>query len=436
MQQVGTYFYAEFVLMMTDDSHNTHGTTQEWRLYLTEKGSDARIVLADGKTFEERGFCVRFEKTEDDQPVFNVRLLSEDPFCTEFSVNNRLLYEGDTCSLVQGSQVVMLGHHYDVSIRRDDISVSVNPMRRLYWETAFSLHPGRRSRQEDALGFAHRETSGGREALWLVADGVTHAEAGDYASRFAVDLVLWQFFNSSGSVEQRLRSAINTAGQRLVHWGKTLTEYRRAQQPGTPEVRAGTTLAAVVLDQRPRGATGLVRNDWHIALVGDSVVYLRQPQRQGDLRLFQAREHFEGSHLKIALGKESLTETNIKYLRMDAHSADLLLLATDGVSDAISFQEMQPILDGHAPDVPQDWQHLPAFMVNLAVQHPAGGDNAAAVLVRTGHLEPENAPQPHSSDPQVCIGLTQSYPELPAPEQLYGPQEKKTGRLGRWRKRL
>jgi protein phosphatase len=183
----------------------------------------------------------------------------------------------------------------------------------------------------------NEDSSLARPPLFVVADGMGGAQAGEVASRIAVDVFEHQL-PESGSPEERLAGGVEEANRQIYH--RSRTEHERAGM--------GTTLTAAYLD------------DAHVAIahVGDSRAYLfrdgtltRLTQdhslvdellRRGKLTEEQAAEHPQRSIITRALGPEP--EVEVDRFTYSARADDIVLLCSDGLTSMISEQRITDIL--------------------------------------------------------------------------------------------
>ncbi|MEV7972217.1 protein phosphatase 2C domain-containing protein [Cellulomonas sp. NPDC089187] len=216
--------------------------------------------------------------------------------------------------------------------------------------------------------------------VFLVADGMGGHEAGDVASRLAVE----EFAQTAGltTVEPAdLQGCFQRAAARI----RSTFERREG----------GTTVAGVGLAEQDGAAHWLVFN------VGDSRVYRWSDQDRelgqlsvdhsvvqelidaGQLTRSAAEQHPERHVLTRALGTG--TDPDPDYWLVPAHPGDRLLLCSDGLTNELTAEQIATVLaDGADPN------ETAAALVRLAVQ--AGGhDNTTAVVV-DAHAGPENAP--------------------------------------------
>src|SRR6201991_5091019 len=176
-----------------------------------------------------------------------------------------------------------------------------------------------------------------RAPLFVVADGMGGAQAGEVASEMAVDS-----FTSGlpdGSPADGLRGIIEQAN-RAIH-DRSRTEAKTAGM--------GTTVTAAYVGER----------EVTVAHVGDSRAYLL---RDGDLiRLTrdhspvgelvargkmteeQAETHPQRSVITRALGPEPDVEVDVQVYQ--ARAGDLFMLCSDGLTSMVPEARVRPILD-------------------------------------------------------------------------------------------
>jgi protein phosphatase len=212
-----------------------------------------------------------------------------------------------------------------------------------------------------------------RAPVFVVADGMGGAQAGEVASQIAID-AFRQGLPDSGSPEERLASRAREANQRIHEISRA--EHERAGM--------GTTLTAVYLND----------SNLAIAHVGDSRAYLfrdgslkRLTQdhslvdelvRQGKLTEAQAAEHPQRSIITRALGPEPTVDVDTWTYPVQA--GDVLLLCSDGLTSMISEERVAEIL-ASSPTIEQAAQRL------IDEANEAGGrDNITVVLSRLEEL--------------------------------------------------
>lgn len=240
-----------------------------------------------------------------------------------------------------------------------------------------------RERNEDYVDYSVPDDEADRRskgALFLVADGMGGHQAGDVASREAVQQVRQSYYGDTAhKPAESLVAAFRTANQVL---------YNLAQSDPA-KAGMGTTLVAAIV--REKQARMLIAN------VGDSRAYLHRRNRfnqvtadhswveaqvrAGLLTRAQAERHPQRNLITRALGIRPEVEVDLFEVKLRA--GDQILLCTDGVSGELSDQEMAHIVGTHEP---------PAAAAELVAQanERGGSDNASALVVqlqtRTGTL--------------------------------------------------
>jgi serine/threonine protein phosphatase PrpC len=197
-------------------------------------------------------------------------------------------------------------------------------------ETIERTDTGRQRRGNEDSSFA-------RPPVFVVADGMGGAQAGEVASQIAVE-AFEQGLPDSGRPEERLESRVQEANKRIYDLSRA--KHERAGM--------GTTLTAVYLDDA----------EIAIAHVGDSRAYMyrngslqRLTQdhslvgelvRRGKLTEEQAEEHPQRSIITRALGPEPTVEVDT--WTYPAQAGDVLLLCSDGLTSMIAEERITEIL--------------------------------------------------------------------------------------------
>ncbi len=221
-----------------------------------------------------------------------------------------------------------------------------------------------------------------RAPVFVVADGMGGAQAGEVASQIAVE-AFEQGLPEDGSPEERLAGRAREANKRIYDLSQAQSE----------RAGMGTTLTAAYLD----------RDDLAIAHVGDSRAYLfrdgtlaRLTQdhslvdelvRRGKLTEEQAAEHPQRSIITRALGPEPQVEVDTWTYPL--REGDVVLLCSDGLTSMVSEELVATVLARSAS--------LEAAAQGLIDEaNGAGGrDNITVVLFRLEEVGSEpGADQP------------------------------------------
>jgi protein phosphatase len=213
-----------------------------------------------------------------------------------------------------------------------------------------------------------------RAPLFVVADGMGGAQAGEVASKIAVE-AFQNGLEDSSRPEQALASLARVANSRIHE-----LSHSHAEQAGM-----GTTLTAVYVGER----------DVSIAHVGDSRAYrLRDGEllrltedhslvdellRQGRLTPEEAIEHPQRSVITRALGPEGAVEVDTRSYA--ARDGDVYLLCSDGLTTMVPEDRLTEVLLAHA-------QLRDAGEALIATANEAGGrDNITVLLLRLEELD-------------------------------------------------
>jgi serine/threonine protein phosphatase PrpC len=229
-------------------------------------------------------------------------------------------------------------------------------------ETIQRTDTGRQRRGNEDSSLAH-------PPVFVVADGMGGAQAGEVASQIAVEAFA-QGLPDDGTPEERLAVRVQEANRRIYEVSRA--EHERAGM--------GTTLTAALLD------------DGHVAIahVGDSRAYLFRDGalqrltkdhslvgelvRQGKLTEEQAEEHPQRSIITRALGPEPTVDVDTWTYAVRAD--DVLLLCSDGLTSMVSEELIAEIL-GTTDPLDHKADQL------IAEANAAGGrDNITVVLCR------------------------------------------------------
>jgi PPM family protein phosphatase len=215
--------------------------------------------------------------------------------------------------------------------------------------------------------------------LFVVADGMGGARAGEVASRIAVEFFK-QGLGDTAKPEVALSALAVEANSRIHE-----LSHSNADQAGM-----GTTLTAVYVGEQ----------EVAIAHVGDSRAYCFRDKellrltddhslvdelvRQGRLTPEEAVEHPQRSVITRALGPEVAVEIDTRSFR--ARSGDVYLLCSDGLTTMVPEQELAAVLDAH-PRLSDAGEAL------IAAANEAGGrDNITVLLLRLEAVDATASP--------------------------------------------
>lgn len=254
---------------------------------------------------------------------------------------------------------------------------------RCHTAAAARSHVGRvRKANEDAYGVFPEL------GFFVVADGLGGHQAGEIASRMAVDtlhdvLATTDDDDLTPVTDPRGRTSIS--GRRLVIAVEEANRRIREASRDPGRAGMGSTVAALLFDDR----YGVVA----ICHVGDSRVFRRRQHdveqltedhtvvqqwvREGRMAPADAQTSPHRHMITQALGTQDLVRPALRLERPEP--GDVYVLTSDGVHDLVSPDEIARVLDETRDDLDQACVQL----VDLANQR-GGRDNSTAVVVRYG----------------------------------------------------
>ena len=229
---------------------------------------------------------------------------------------------------------------------------------------------GRKREINQDYVFATDETIGNLPNLLVVADGMGGHRAGDFASRFTVEVLAEEVQNSKEThPEQILGNAIQTANERLM---EEAAKDSRLEGMGT------TLVAATILD-----------HVLYFANVGDSRLYLINKEirqlskdhsmveemvRLGGLTEEEATHHPDKNIITRAMGVKDKVEPDFFEYRLKG--GDTILMCSDGLTNMVDDDEIFQIVKS-ARDIVEAVETL----IQRANEN-GGSDNIGIVLAQ------------------------------------------------------
>ncbi len=205
--------------------------------------------------------------------------------------------------------------------------------------------------------------------LFVVADGMGGHKAGEFASRFTVEVVKEALADSSEETpEAMIIRAITSANRKLL---ETAKQDSRMEGMGT------TLVVATVIE-----------HTLYLANVGDSRLYLLNDEikqvtkdhslvqemvRLGGIKQEEAKNHPDKNIITRAIGAKEDVEVDFYEYRLK--QGDMILMCTDGLSNMVEDEEMLHIVKG-SRDVVEAVEGL----IERANQN-GGKDNIGIVIV-------------------------------------------------------
>ncbi len=250
------------------------------------------------------------------------------------------------------------------------------------WAFAGASDVGRaRAHNEDAILVDEQRK------LVVLADGMGGYQAGEVASQLAVDVVREESADLTlsdtdlGRVDpesgiavamRQLRSAIEKANNRICSVARGKEELNGM---GTTIVAArfydGRVGIAHVGDSR----CYRLRDAKLVQLTRDHS-YVQDQLEKGFITEEAARSSPQKNLITRALGIDAIAEADVQEFR--THTADIYLLCSDGLSDLVSDEQIQAMLNEARPANEQTARLIAAANAN------GGRDNISAIIVKVG----------------------------------------------------
>lgn len=246
-----------------------------------------------------------------------------------------------------------------------------------------------------------------RAPLFAIADGMGGAQAGEVASKLAVEALAAGLPAGGGSVEERLRALVAGANLRIHELSTSGEEYSGMGTTLTlMHVGEGEITLAHVGDSR-----GYRLRDGRLERLTTDHTLVEELVRQGRLTPEEASGHPQRSVITRALGPER--DVSADTLTFPARAGDVYLLSSDGLTDMVPEPRIGELL-GAAPDL------TAAARALVDAANDAGGrDNITVVLFRLEDAGPVAAAD--AGETQVGMPALRSEDVRRALEQAHDP---------------
>ncbi len=227
---------------------------------------------------------------------------------------------------------------------------------------------GQKRKQNQDYVFTSEIPVGPLANLFIVADGMGGHNAGDYASKHAIGIIVEEVEKSKKTPVEALEHAIQCANR-----------YIREKSRENEEMNGmGTTVVAATIQD----------DTMCVANVGDSRLYIVNKEikqvtvdhslveemvRMGGINREQAREHQDKNIITRAIGAED--ELKIDFFQVKLKKGDFILLCSDGLTNMLEDEEIRMILLGQRDIVGK------AEALVAAANQNGGKDNITVVLI-------------------------------------------------------
>ena len=229
---------------------------------------------------------------------------------------------------------------------------------------------GERRQVNQDYVFASEQAVGNLMNLFIVADGMGGHNAGDFASSYAVSVVLDTIRKDSDQNPIKLiRKAIETANRELLR--------QASRHEGMAGM--GTTMVALTV----------VDHYAYVANVGDSRLYIinedemrqvtrdhslvEEMVRMGQITREEAMRHPDKNIITRALGAS--VNVNIDFFDLKLQPKSVLLLCSDGLTNMVEESVIRQVIEEH-----ESLEEAAHKLIDLANAN-GGKDNIGIVLV-------------------------------------------------------
>ena len=209
--------------------------------------------------------------------------------------------------------------------------------------------------------------------LFIVADGMGGHNAGDYASKLAVETMVEEIAASAETEpENILKVAIEKANAMV-----------KGSAAKAPELEGmGTTVVAASCEGSKLSVANV--GDSRLYVVGGHEIrqitrdhsWVEDMVRSGGMGREEARNHPDKNIITRAIGAEESVKTDFFSVKLE--EGDMILMCTDGLTNMLSDEEIRMVLDG-ARDIVEKAEEL----VRRANEN-GGRDNISVILIEPG----------------------------------------------------
>jgi protein phosphatase len=236
---------------------------------------------------------------------------------------------------------------------------------------------------------------GPRGSLFMVADGMGGAAAGELASAMAADIIYRHLSTewagdaevSAARFAYRMKEAVELANKQIYAYAR---EHPDVRGMGTTVTAAGIFGNELYLTQIGDSRGYLIRNGEAFQLTKDQSLTQRLVDA-GELTEEEAEQSERRNIILQALGPDPRVKVDLS--RQKLHRGDLLILCSDGLSGVVKREEFAQIV-AETADLPS----LCSALIDLANER-GGPDNVTVVAARfDGDGLPAPDPAPDSAN--------------------------------------
>ena len=269
---------------------------------------------------------------------------------------------------------------------------------------------------------------GARGSLFVVADGMGGAAAGEVASEMATETIYRQMVRAWGGEREatpqrfayRLKEALEVANGHIHAYAKAHPEVRGM---GTTTTAVGVLGDHFYLTQVGDSRAYLIRNGQAVQLTRDQSLMQRLVEA-GELTEEEAAKSERRNIILQALGPDARVKVDLTH--QEVRRGDILVLCSDGLSGQVKREEIAEIVSRER-DLPAAADQL------IALANARGGpDNITVVIARFDGegLRPVGAAEEVGYQVYPLIDTETSTEPVPV---YTGSRPPEPARRGRWR---
>ena len=205
--------------------------------------------------------------------------------------------------------------------------------------------------------------------LFLVADGMGGHAAGDFASKYAISVVI-DFIRKS-----TIKSPVSLLKRALVYASNEL--YKEAEKD-RDKMGMGTTMVAAVFQDKTLYVANI--GDSRLYIINDDIKQITMDHslveeliRNGQLERNKGRNHPEKNIITRAMG--SRDEAMPDFFEIQLNDGDKVLLCSDGLSNMVEDDEIRDIVID-SPDL----EDTVSSLISRA-NYYGGNDNLSVIII-------------------------------------------------------
>lgn len=240
-------------------------------------------------------------------------------------------------------------------------------------EYSIKTHKGKRKSNQDCSSIFINESN---LFAFLLADGLGGHQAGDIASEMVVSQLgnSWEHTDFVGdniiSVQNWLDDQINRENKRLYN---VANKYSDLEGMGTTLVLA-VILENKILISNIGDSRAYIYKDGDLEQITEDHSFVSELQRKGELTDEEAKNHYNRNALTRSLGVKH--EVVVDFFSIVKNQADIIMLSSDGLTNAVGEDELIAILSAKKLTIDQKSSAL----VQLALDNQ-GSDNITVLLI-------------------------------------------------------